>query len=71
MPFGCAGGLDGISDPTPLTNFYDTYHGAEIDPSRTFAFGSSPGGDMLIYTEDDRGGWLCHENGKILLLVVR
>jgi hypothetical protein len=23
---------------------------------------------MLIYTEDGRGGWLCHENGKIHLL---
>ena len=65
MPFGCAGGLEGAGDHTPLTDFDYTYHGADIDPARTFVLGSSPGGDMLIYTEDGRGGWLCHENGKI------
>lgn len=68
MPFGCAGGLYGITDHTPLTNFYYTYHGADIKPAKTFVFGSSSCGDMVIYTADGRGGWLCHEDGKIHLL---
>ncbi len=68
MPFGLAGGLYGVGDRMPLTDFYYTYQGAPIDPSRTFVLGSSFCGDMLIYTEDGRGGWLCHENGKIHLL---
>ena len=68
MPFGCAGHLEGGTNHPPLTTFHYTYHGADIDPARTFVFGWSPGGDMLIYTEDGRGGWLCHENGKIHLL---
>jgi hypothetical protein len=68
MPFGLAGGLYGCGDHSPLTNFYDSYHGADIDPARTFAFGSSFCGDMLVYTDDGRGGWLCHENAQIHLL---
>jgi hypothetical protein len=68
MPFGCAGNLDGADEHPSLTNFDFEYHGADIDPAKTFVFGWSPGGDMLIYTQDDRGGWLCHENGKIYLL---
>lgn len=68
MPFGCAGGLAGGGDHEPLTTFDYTYHGADIDPARTFVMGWSPGGDMLIYTADGRGGWFCHENGKIHLL---
>ena len=23
---------------------------------------------MLVYTKDGRGGWCCHENGKVHLL---
>ncbi len=68
MPFGCAGGLEGAGDRTPLTDFDYDYHGADIDPSRTFVLGSSTGGDMLIWTDDGRGGWFCHENGRIHLL---
>jgi hypothetical protein len=69
MEFGSAGGLNGCEEHTPLTEFsHFKLHGAEIDPTKTFIFGWSPGGNMLIYTEDGRGGWLCHENGKIHLL---
>jgi hypothetical protein len=68
MPFGCAGGLDGGSNHTPLTAFPYTYRGADIDPARTFVFGAGSGGDLLSYTQDGRGGWFCHENGKIHLL---
>lgn len=68
LPFGCAGGLSGCGEHTPLTTFPCEYHGAEIDPEKTFVLGWSPGGNMLIYTTDDRGGWVCHENGKVHLL---
>jgi hypothetical protein len=68
MPFGCAGGLEGCRGHPPLTEFYYDLHAASIDPNKTFAFGFSPNGDTLIYTEDDRAGWLCHENGRIHLL---
>jgi hypothetical protein len=68
MPFGCAGGLEGAAGHTPMTTFPLEYHGATIDPANTFAFGWSPGGDILIYTDDGRGGWACHENGKVYLL---
>jgi hypothetical protein len=68
MPFGSSGGLYGAGEYTPLTDFGHKYHGADICPSRTFVFGSSYCGDMLIYTDDGRGGWLCHGNGKIHFL---
>lgn len=69
MPFGDAGGLNGGEEHTSLTVFsHYEFHGANIDPAKTFVFGSSSCGDMLIYTEDGRGGWFCHENGKIHLL---
>jgi hypothetical protein len=68
MPFGCAGGLDGSSSHTPLTDFCFEYQGAEIDPAKTFVLGWSPCGDMLIYTDDGRGGWLAHETAEIQLL---
>lgn len=66
--FGCAGGLYGASEHTPLTAFAYDYCGDEVDPGETLAWGSSECGDMLIYTSDGRGGWLCHENGHIHLL---
>jgi hypothetical protein len=68
MGFGAAGGFGSASGHIPLSAFGFAYHGAVIDPAETFAFGWAPGGDMLIYASDGRGGWLCHENGKIHLL---
>jgi len=69
MDFGSAGGLNGCGEHTPLTEFsHYKFHGADIDPAKAFIFGWSPCGDMLIYTTDDRGGWVCHENGKVHLL---
>ena len=68
MMFGTAGGLEGIRGHEPLTTFPNEYFGVDIDPSRITVYGFSPGGDMLVYTDDDRGGWACHENGKIHLL---
>jgi hypothetical protein len=66
--FGYAGGLDGCGEHTPLTNFGYAYRGAEIDAAQTFVMGASYCGDMLIYTSDGRGGWLCHETGNIHLM---
>lgn len=68
MPFCCSGGLDGASSEISLAAFSFPYHGAKVDPDEAFVFGSSPCGDMIIYTLDGRGGWACHENGKIHLL---
>lgn len=70
MPFGGGGGLSGRAGHDPLAAFDPMYHGrgAGLDPKKTFVFGGSSGGDMLIYTKDGRGGWLCHENGKIHIL---
>jgi hypothetical protein len=68
MPFGCAGGLGGAGEPTPLTHFADNFRGDPIDPTETFAWGCSPCGDMVIYTAGGRGGWWCHENNHVHLL---
>ena len=51
-----------------IDEFVDFEFGADVDPARTFVFGCSDCGDMIIYTAEGRGGWLCHENGKIHLL---
>lgn len=68
MGFGAAGGLDALEGHAPLTAFGCDYHGADVEPARTFVFGWSPCGDMIIYTADGRGGWLSHDNGEIRLL---
>jgi hypothetical protein len=68
LGFGAAGGLDGPDGHTPLTAFAFDYHGADVDPARSFVFGWSPCGDMIIYTADGRGGWLNHGPHEIRLL---
>ena len=68
MGFGASGGLDGPEGHPSLTTLSLDYHGADVDLARTFIFGWSPCGDMILYTADGRGGWLCHENGEIHLL---
>lgn len=65
MGFAYAGGLAGAGQHGRLTNFDYRYHGDPCDPENTFVFGWSFCGDMLVYTGDDRGGWLWHENGQI------
>lgn len=65
MPFGGAGGLEGCRDHIPVSTFRVDHLGTNVDPAKTFVFGWSPGGDMLVYAHDGRGGWLCHENGKV------
>ncbi len=66
--FGCGGHLAGASDHLTLSCYNMDYHGADVELDETFIWGSSPCGDALIYTSDDRGGWLNHESHKIHLL---
>jgi hypothetical protein len=66
--FGCSGGLAGCTGHPPLSVFGFEVRGARIDPQQAFVFGWSFCGDMLIYATKDRGGWCCHENGKVHLL---
>ncbi|MCE9532037.1 MAG: hypothetical protein K8T89_13070 [Planctomycetes bacterium] len=68
MGFGAAGGFEGGADHTPLTNYAYEYFGDSVDPASTYIFGWSPCSDMIFYTADGRGGWVCHENGKVKLL---
>jgi hypothetical protein len=66
--FGCAGGMEPAGKHTPLTSFNYDYYGDKVIPDKTFVWGTSPCGDLLLFTSDGRGGWLCHENGHIHLL---
>jgi hypothetical protein len=66
--FGCAGGLAGVGEHPPLCVLRCDFHGAKVNLEETFIWGSSPCGDMLIYTADDRGGWLNHGSHQIHLL---
>jgi hypothetical protein len=68
--FGKCGGLTGPTGHTPLNVFPKEYHGADVDPARTFIFGTDAGGGMhmAICTTDGRGGWLNFSEGEITLL---
>jgi hypothetical protein len=39
-----------------------------VDPRSTYHMGHSSRGDVLIYTIDDRGGWLRPRTGEVVLL---
>lgn len=62
--FGYGGGMYGAHSHTPLTS-YAHYAEGKPDADRIRIWGGSLGGDMLIYSLDNRGGWLCHETGEI------
>jgi hypothetical protein len=66
--FGSAGGLDGAGAHLSVSALAFTCEGAAIDPDKAFVWGWSPGGDMLIWTQDDRGGWLNLGSHKVHLL---
>ncbi|OWK46711.1 hypothetical protein FRUB_00410 [Fimbriiglobus ruber] len=68
MGFGAAGGLDGPVGHMPLTAFKFDYRGAAVDLARTFVFGWSPSGGMIVYTADGLGGWLNQGSHEIRLL---
>jgi hypothetical protein len=62
--FGGAGGLDGADSHTPITE-WPHYANLQDNPHELFAWGWGYGGDMLVYSTRDRGGWLGHETGAI------
>lgn len=66
--FGCAGGLSGAGGGPPLTFFPFEYHGDPVDLAASFVWGFSPCGDVVVFTQDGRGGWLNHETYQIHLL---
>jgi hypothetical protein len=69
MSLPYAGKLYDAGVDTPLSRLgYKNYRGIAIDPATTRILGDSPCGDMMIYTADDRGGWMCHENAHIHIM---
>jgi hypothetical protein len=67
IEFGGAGGFNGCREQTPISDI-GAHYTANVDAAKTFIFGWSPSGDMLIYTVEDKAGWLSHENGQVLWL---
>jgi hypothetical protein len=67
--YGCAGGLLGSQDQIPLAAFSTPRPKRKgFDPKKCVVWGNSMCGDMLIYTEAGKAGFLCHENGKVQFL---
>ena len=62
--FGCAGGLAGYGGHVPLSAMGGHCRNKSFRKDETFTFGSTAGGDMLIYTLSGEGGFLSHENGQ-------
>lgn len=60
----CSGGLTGVRGRWPVSEFAHLYPERRY-PDTLQVWGSDIGGDMLVYTEDDRGGWLEHEEGYV------
>lgn len=63
--FGAAGGFDGASGHSPLAENFPHYAEEKPDADKLRVWGTSCGGDLLIYSLDNQGGWLCHETGEI------
>lgn len=61
-----SGGLGEAIRPPSLEVF--KYTGSAVDAVTTRVIGWSRFGDMLIATEDDRGGWYSHETGEVALV---
>lgn len=70
MPFGLGGGMykGAVHQHPSVEEVLWGNHPVPFDPTKAFVFGSSFCGDMLIYTLDGRGGWMCHENCRVHLL---
>ncbi len=55
--FSCAGALRGANNnPTLSSEFANG--GSDFDPNETYLFGGSLCGDVLVYTLDNRAGWI-------------
>jgi hypothetical protein len=68
LPFGYAGGLSSCKHHEPVSTFGRSYCGTKKETAKAVVFGWALCGDMLIYTEDDRGGWRSHENSQLHVL---
>ncbi len=60
-----AGKLDTAAAAHPLSDFSYLDVSAALEPTRTWVVGSSLCGDMLVVSDDDRAGWVCHESGRV------
>jgi hypothetical protein len=63
--FGGAGGLEGAGDHDSIREFAHLFPNPACCPTDVSVLGSSGCGDRLIYSQDGRGGWLCHEHGLV------
>jgi hypothetical protein len=68
MRFGYAGGLYKARTRRELSVDAVANPGRKPRPTSVHAFGNSPCGDELVYTDDGRGGWRCHETGTVHFL---
>ncbi len=68
MRFAYSGGLYDAQTRREQPVFAVDNPGRMPQPTSVYAFGSSPCGDELVYTEDGRGGWRGHESGTVHFL---
>lgn len=64
--FSAGGGIGSVTGH-PLASYAFNFHGDEVDLDKTYVWGTSGCGDMLIYTLDGRAGWLNHGSHEIVL----
>jgi hypothetical protein len=63
--FGGAGGLEGAADHDTVASRFSHFQNPTVDFNQSHCWGSSGGGDQLIYSNDGRGGWVSHETGDV------
>jgi hypothetical protein len=64
--FGCSGGLLGSEQQIPLVAFSTPRPKRKgFDPKKCVVWGTSACGDMLIYTNAGKAGFLSHKTGKV------
>ena len=66
--FGCAGGLNSCDGQPSLSEYKFDFHGDQVDLENTQVWGYSPCGDMIIWSFDDKAGWVNHGSHQIYLL---
>lgn len=68
MRFAYAGELYNARTHRELPVFAIENPGRKPRPTSVYAFGCSPCGDELVYTDDGRAGWRNHETGTVHFL---
>ncbi|MDX1943786.1 MAG: hypothetical protein SFU86_00140 [Pirellulaceae bacterium] len=63
--FGYAGGVLGSQSHIPLTAFDSRPKKKGFNPQQCVVWGNSSCGDLLIYTQAGKAGFLSHESGKV------